>query len=91
MPGPLRFAVPVLASGLAIVAVYLAWPSSQILAPEKTGEIGFMGIVVIVKYVSYGTRIMGAFTLGAATLFAVIASSRRLRAVLTETPEDTEQ
>ena len=91
MPGLLRFVVPVVASCLAILTVYLAWPSSEMIAPEETGEIGFMGIVVIVKYVSYGTRIMGAFILGAAILFAVIAGSRQLRSAFTESPSDTEQ
>ena len=84
MPGLNRLVVPVTAGGLSILAVYLTWPNSQMIAPEKTGEIGFMGIVVIAKYFGYGTRIMGSITLGAATFFAVTVCGRWLKTVFTE-------
>lgn len=41
------------------------WPSADMIAPESTGEIGFMGMVVVVKYVRYA----------AGALFAIAAAS----------------
>ncbi|GAA5509889.1 hypothetical protein Rcae01_05394 [Novipirellula caenicola] len=70
MPPKLIFALFVLFSLACFAAVlWGVWPSADMLAPESTGEIGFMGMVVIAKYIRYA---VGALT-AIATASAVSA------------------
>jgi hypothetical protein len=74
------------AIGAFFGVAWLVWPNASMIAPEKTGEIGFMGMVVIAKYVGYTIRSVIAVVLAIAAftvcvffgvLSAETVSSRR--------------
>lgn len=54
-------------------ATWLAWPSEDMIAPEKTGEIGFMGMVVVAKYIGYAMRVLAAVLFGVVAFLATIS------------------
>jgi hypothetical protein len=60
----------IFAIGAFCGVAWLVWPSASMVEPEKTGEIGFMGVVVVAKYVGYTIRAVVAAAL-AITAFTV--------------------
>lgn len=56
---------------LGAAIAYWLWPSSRIIAPEKTGEIGFAGIVVAAKYFHYVKTMVLAAAIGAGVTMTV--------------------
>jgi hypothetical protein len=55
-----RWAAVVIGKTVAVVlslfAGWMTWPSQHLVAPESTGEIGFMGDLVVAKYAVYFFR-----------------------------------
>lgn len=45
-----------IAFSLSLFAGWMTWPSQNLVAPESTGEIGFMGELVVAKYAVYFFR-----------------------------------
>lgn len=45
-----------IAVALSLFAGWMTWPSQNLVAPESTGEIGFMGELVVAKYAVYFFR-----------------------------------
>ncbi|WP_404307561.1 hypothetical protein [Neorhodopirellula lusitana] len=65
-------AFAVLGVAMFCAATWLAWPSEDMIAPEKTGEIGFMGMVVVAKYIGYTVRVLAAVLIGAVAFTATV-------------------
>lgn len=62
---------------VAVAFAVVLWPNSSIVAPEKTGEIGFMGLVVITKYIHYFFRLIAAIVIPIAFFNAAISAGSR--------------
>jgi hypothetical protein len=73
LPKLIFAAFAVLGVAAFCAATWLAWPSVDMIAPEKTGEIGFMGMVVVAKYVGYTMRALAAVLVGAVAFSAAIS------------------
>ncbi|WP_283435472.1 hypothetical protein [Neorhodopirellula lusitana] len=65
-------AFAVLGVAMFCAATWLAWPSEDMIAPEKTGEIGFMGMVVVAKYIGYTVRVLAAVLIGTVAFTATV-------------------
>ena len=61
----------------AVFVCWMAWPAQDVLAPESTGEIGFLGVVVVAKYAAYGFRAIIAVGL-AGVIFSAFMLLRHL-------------
>ncbi|TWT59293.1 hypothetical protein [Allorhodopirellula solitaria] len=64
-----------LASIAWLAIAWFTWPSKEMIAPEETGEIGFLGIVVVTKYIGYILRAAASILLASVSFSAVLTLS----------------
>lgn len=57
-----------IAVALSVLTGWMAWPSRALIAPESTGEIGFMGLLVVAKFAVFFLRCFIAIGLGGIVL-----------------------